>query len=106
MTANYRGLHFEYGFNEQDAYEAKMRGYRSHVWVVMEDGSTYPVTFFDMNRLAQELSAEAQEGRPFFAEPGLIVVVEVTIENMEAAARRLVQDGFFEHRQLERPQVI
>ncbi len=102
MTAKYRELYFEHGFNEQDAYEAQMRGYRSHVWVVFEDDSSHPVTFFDMNRLAQELTAEASEGRAFIAEPGLIVVLEVTMENMEGAARRLAQEGFFERRRLER----
>jgi hypothetical protein len=102
MKAQYKSLYFEYGFNEQDAHEARLRGYRSHVWVDVDDGSSYPVAFFDATRLSQELASEAQAGRPFLAEPGLIVVTEVTLENMEAAARKLVEEGFFENRPVRR----
>ena len=88
-------LIYEHEFDERDAHETRQRGYRSHVWVELDDGSKYPVTFFDCIRLQQELKSEASSGRAFVAEPGLIVLEEVTRENMEAAARTLANEGFF-----------
>lgn len=95
MADNFVRLIFEYGLSEQEVFEAKARGYCSHVWVELRDGSKYPVTFFDLVRLSQELDAEEQQGRPFVAEPGLIVVREITRENMEVAAKKLADEGFF-----------
>jgi len=93
-------LHFEDcyddGFGERDAFEALSRGYRSHVWAELDDGSRYQLTYYDVTRLAQTLEGEAGAGRPYFAEPGLIIVPEVTLANMEAAARALAAEGFFE----------
>ena len=87
---------FEDGFGERDAFEALSRGYRSHVWAELDDGSRYQLTFFDVTRLAQSLEVECKDGRPFFTEPGLIIVPEVTLAHMEAAARALAAEGFFE----------
>lgn len=90
-----RGLCFEGGFDERDAVEAEARGYRSLVWAEFEDGSRYQVTFYDLTRLAQTLEDERHAGRPFFSEPGLIVVERVTHRLMEAAVRALGREGFF-----------
>ncbi len=91
-------LIFECGFTEQDAFEVTVRGYRSHVWVELSDGSKHPVTFFDPVRLAEELAGEELAGRPFVGEPGLIILREVTRESMEQAARTLANEGFFDRR--------
>lgn len=88
-------LIFEHGIDEKDEFEARMRGYRSHVWVELSDGTKHRVTFFDPVRLTQELEQETELGRPFVGEPGLIVVPEVTKEYMETAARTLASEGFF-----------
>jgi hypothetical protein len=89
-------LVFEDGFSERDQMEARMRGYRSHVWVELDDGSRHRVTFYDVVRLSQTLEDEISAGRPYFAEPGLIILAEITLGNMEAAARALAEDGFFQ----------
>jgi hypothetical protein len=65
------------------------------VWAEFEDGSRYRVTFYNLTRLAQTLEDERQAGRPFFSEPGLIVVERVTHELMEAAVSALGREGFF-----------
>jgi hypothetical protein len=39
---------------------------------------------------------DAKAGNPYVAEPGLIVLPEVTLEYMQKAVRRLAQAGFFE----------
>jgi hypothetical protein len=88
-------LVFEHGMDEHDEAEAQMRGYRSHVWVEMSDGTRHRITFFDPVRLTQELEQETKLGRPFVSEPGLIIVPDVTREHMETAARTLADEGFF-----------
>ncbi len=91
-------LIFEYGFDERDEYEAEIRGYRSHVWAELDDGSHHLLTFYDVARLSQTLKDECSLGRMFFADPGLVVVSTVTRVNMETAARSLASDGFFSQR--------
>ncbi|WNG52083.1 hypothetical protein F0U60_54240 [Archangium minus] len=54
------------------------------------------VMSIDMTRLSQELADNCREGRPFFAEPGLIILEEVTRSRMEAAVRTLAAEGFFD----------
>lgn len=89
-------LVFEGGWSERDAYETPLRGYRSHVWAELEDGSRHRLTFFDVTRLSQELDDESKSGRPFLAEPGLVVLTQVTLANMEGAAQALAREGFFD----------
>ncbi len=89
---------FEYGFDERDQYEAEARGYRSHVWAELDDGSRHPLTFYDVTRLSQTLEDERSSGRLFVAEPGLVVLPAVTRVNMEDAARTLASEGFFSRR--------
>lgn len=91
-------LIFEFGFDERDEYEAETRGYRSHVWAELDDGSHHPLTFYDLTRLSQTLEDECSSGRMFFSEPGLVVVPAVTRVNMEEAARTLASEGFFTRR--------
>ena len=89
-------LIFEGGFDEREATESRDRGYRSHVWVELASGERYPVVFYDIVRLQQDLEHEAAEGNPFIAQPGLVVLLEVTKENMERAVCCLAEDGYFE----------
>lgn len=93
--ANFVKLVFEGGFDERDEWEAQVRGYRSHVRAELDDGSLHPLTFYDIARLSQTLEDECASGRMFFAEPGLVIVAEVTLANMERAARVLASEGFF-----------
>jgi hypothetical protein len=91
-----RRLIFDGGFSEQDEAEATLRGYRSHVWVELSDGSRHPVTFYDVTRLSQTLKDDCAAGRPFFSERGLVILPMVTLANMENAARVLSSEGYFE----------
>lgn len=88
-------LVFEYGFNDQDAYEAEGRGYLSHVSVDVGDGSLYPVVFYDAVRLQQDIDEEAKAGKPYLATPGMIVLAKVTLENMQRAVVDLYRGDFF-----------
>jgi|ERR1700686_2492789 len=84
-------------FDERSKSEMPLRGCLSHVLVELQDGSRYPVDFIDPVRLAQELKDNIKLNIPCYAEPGLIVLPEVTLEYIENAVRYLHQHGFFEH---------
>jgi hypothetical protein len=90
-------LRFVREFTAQDALEAQDRGYLSHVLVELDGGNLYPVFFYDPTRLQQDLAEGIRSGRPFVADPGMIVVPEVTPDAMRDAVDRLVGEGFFDH---------
>jgi hypothetical protein len=89
-------LVFKYPFDEAAAYDAEARGYLAYSSVELSNGARYPVVFYDPVRLQQDLEVEVSDGRAFIAEPGMIVVPEVTLDRMQAAIDRLFQDGFFD----------
>lgn len=99
MTAEHHPptLQFVTEFSERDAEEARARGYLSHVVVQFDGDRLYPVLFYDPVRLQQDLEEDAKFGHPFIAEPGMIIVPEVTREAMTYAVEHLAQEGFFEH---------
>jgi hypothetical protein len=88
---------FPQEYHERRELETPAKGWLSDVEVHLEDGRHYALTFFDPIRLAQELAADAQAGRPYFAEPGLVVLPEVSTASIEAAVPGLLRDGFFAH---------
>jgi hypothetical protein len=90
-------LVFEREFDDRAAAEAKSRGYLSHISVRVNGGDLFPVFFYDPVRLAQDLEEETKLGEPFLADPAMIVVPDVTIENMFKAASKLADRGFFEY---------
>ena len=97
----YPELVFEAPFDELDARD---RGYVSHASVRVAAGATYRVYFYDPDRLSQDLEYEVSIGRMCIAEPGLIVLPEITLENMQTAVRRLYAEGYFDGlRPLEEP---
>jgi hypothetical protein len=88
-------LVFDGPFDDREAAECKARGYRSHVWAELASGERYSIVFYDAVRLAQDLADEAEAGNPCIAEPGLIVLEELTEDNMQAAIERLADEGYF-----------
>ena len=89
-------LLFDYDYDDRVAYEAQARGYIRGVTVETADGKRHPVFFYDPTRLAQDLVEETKLGRPFVAEKGMIVLNDVTLENMMGAVRWLARHGFFD----------
>jgi hypothetical protein len=90
-------LRFAREFSEQDAMEAQSRGYLSHVFVELDEGNLYPIFFYDLTRLQQDLAENLRCGHPFIADPGMIVVSEISLQIMKDAVERLVDEGFFGH---------
>jgi hypothetical protein len=89
-------LIFSVPFGEREAFEAEARGHLAYASVKLPSGALIPVMFWDAVRLAQDLETEAEQGRSFIAEPGMIVLTSVTLENMEQAVRRLYAEWFFD----------
>ena len=89
-------LFFQYGFDERDQFEARSRGYMSHVQVRFSSGLGYSVCFYDCVRLQQDLEEEVRLGNVFIAEPGMIVLSEITPENIRRAVSKLDAEGFFD----------
>jgi hypothetical protein len=84
-------------YDEQAEFEATARGYLSHIVVQTEGGSRYQVQFYDPVRLAQDLTSETESGRGYLAEPNMIVLSEVSTENVRRAVHGLWREGFFKH---------
>lgn len=97
INDNYPKIHFGEDFEERDAFEAAMRGYISHVTIETEEGTHYPVFFYDPIRLKQDLESGLSFGKPCIGEPGLIILPSVTIENIHTAIQYLWKQGYFSH---------
>ncbi|BAZ12465.1 hypothetical protein NIES4071_42960 [Calothrix sp. NIES-4071] len=93
--ADYPKLSFKYGWDDRDDEETFRKGYRSDGIVQSPEGEIYPVYFIDPIRLQQDLEAEEDNGSAFLAEPGLIILPEVTREAMENVVRQLCEQGYF-----------
>jgi len=55
----------------------------------LDDGCRYAVYFSDPMRLQQDVDEAVKSGRPCFAEPGLIIVPEVTVQTIQDAVQFL-----------------
>jgi hypothetical protein len=77
--------------------EAQSRGYLSHVLAEFSDGRLFPLFFYDIDRLKQDLDANIRRGHSFIADAGMIVVPEITLEIMEQAVIQASKEGFFDH---------
>lgn len=88
---------FPEAYDERAEYETLAKGWLSQVIVQSEDGSRYSVSFIDPVRLQQDMEEYARLGTPYFTEPGLIVLSEVTAESIRKAIRELWGQGYFNH---------
>jgi hypothetical protein len=84
-------------FDARAEYEAPLKGYLRDVEVRLEDGSRFLLCFVDPVRLQQTLEDDVASGRPYYTEPGLVVLPEVTTEAIRKAVPGLLADGFFQH---------
>jgi hypothetical protein len=87
---------FPDGYDERREWETPAKGWLSGVEVHLADGRRYALTFYDPVRLTQTLEDDARAGRPYFAERGLVVLLEVSTAAIKAAVPGLVRDGFLD----------
>lgn len=90
-------FHFPEEFDDRAEYEMALKGHLGYSEVELPGGSRYPVFFFDPIRLRQELESVTRQGRSVVAEPGMVVIPEVTRENILRAVEELVRERFFDH---------
>jgi hypothetical protein len=95
MSKNNPRIIFPEGFDERDQYEMALRGCLSHAFVELENGERYAVNFIEPTRLAQDLTDYIESKIPCYAEPGLIVVPEVTLSSIQEAVNYLYDRDFF-----------
>lgn len=96
MRPEHPSLSFETPFDERAQFEARAAGYLSGVLVEQSDGSAYHVVFYDCTRLAQDLEYEVSTGRMCVADPGMIVLPEITLDNIRIAVEKLTREGYFD----------
>lgn len=95
MEKNKAKVVFPDGFHDRAAFEMPAKGWLS-AQVEMKDGRLFSVHFSDPCRLRQDLEESVRAGRPYFAEPGLIVLPEVTTDTVKTAVQTLCERGFFD----------
>lgn len=79
-------------YDERGEWEAKEKGWLDGVELRLADGKTQPLFFYDPVRLAQDLEAEARQGRPCVGQAGMIVIPEVTREAILTAVEKLLDE--------------
>jgi hypothetical protein len=83
-------------WQDGDELLIRSKGYFCHNYVELEDGRRHQICFFDHVRISQELEVNLKIDKPYFIEEALIVLPEVTIENMQKALIEAKRIGFFE----------
>ena len=73
-------IEFPDGYDERSEFETPLKGYLRNVVVHLENGLRYKLFFIDPVRLRQDLEEEAKAGRGYYAEPGMVILPEVTAE--------------------------
>ncbi len=84
-------------WQEDDETVINQKGWFCHNQVELANGNRYQICFFDKDNLVGVLNHSEKEGKPFFIENALIVLSEVTIENMNAAIIEAEKLNFFEN---------
>ena len=87
---------FPEGFDDRDEAEMTSKGFLTGSVLELPDGRRFPVTFFDPIRLAQDLEQAGQHGVSVVAEPGLLVVPEVTSDAIKVVLDELTRQRFFD----------
>lgn len=87
-------VHFPEWYDERGEWEAESKGWLQGVIVELPSGERHSTLFYDPVRLAQDWDAESL---PYLAEPGLIVIRDVTRSAILETADALYREGFFEH---------
>lgn len=77
-------------------YEAVNKGYRNDVLVKIQE-DYYNLRVYDVVRLKQDFDSEVEEYGYYSTEPNLVLVTEVTSENVIKIISRLYDDGYFHH---------
>jgi hypothetical protein len=86
---------FPDGFNQRHQHEMTLRGCLSDALVELANGEQYDVDFIEPSRLAHDLAGYVAANIPCYAEPGLIVIQEITMDSIHEALHYLCDHDFF-----------
>ena len=93
--ADYPRLVFAHAVDERDMAP---HGYRGDVIVEFADGQSFPVYFYEPDAIREELDGRMKSGfGQFVAEPGLVVIPEITVAAMKSSVLELIEVGYFTH---------
>ena len=93
--ADYPRLVFVHDVDERDMAP---HGYRGDVHLQLVDGQSYPVYFYEPDAIREELEARRRSGfGQFMAEPGLVVIPDITLTAMKSSVSELIEVGYFTH---------
>jgi hypothetical protein len=92
---DYPRLVFAHDVNDRDMAP---HGYRGDVVVELGDSEAFPVYFYDPEAIREELDGRIRSGfGRFVAEPGLVVIPEITLAAMKSSVLELIEIGYFTH---------
>ena len=93
--ADYPRLVFAHDVDDRDMAP---HGYRGDVVVELADREAFPIYFYDLSAIREELDARIKSGfGRFVAEPGLVVIPEITLTGMKSSVWELIEIGYFDH---------
>jgi hypothetical protein len=93
--ADYPRLVFAHDVDDRDLAP---HGYRGDVVVETADGEAFPVYFYEPCAVREELDGRMRSGLgQFVAEPGLVVLPEITLAGMKSSVLELLEVGYFSH---------
>jgi hypothetical protein len=93
--ADYPRLVLTYDVDDRDLAP---HGYRGDVVVEFADGGAFPLYFYEPDAVREELDARLRSRLgQFVAEPGLVVIPEITLARMKSSVLELIEVGYFNH---------
>lgn len=99
MTLMHTAFTFHYpdDFDDRAVLEMTDKSYLAGAAVELPGRGRFAVSFFTPTRLRQELESVVGHGGSVLAEPGLVVIPDVTPEAILRAIPELIADGFFDY---------
>lgn len=82
--------------SELDEFEAISKGYRNDVFINVSN-KLFNVSVYDIVRLQQDFESELEEYGYFSIEPNLVLVKEVSKEQISLTVNKLFKQGYFDN---------
>jgi hypothetical protein len=93
-------LTFPLGFNERDEWEMERKGF-VYAFLEYKDGRKYSVMFIDPVRLRQDIQDTLQSGSSYYFERNMVVLPDVTMNEIQNIIPDLIRNGFLLNREPE-----
>ena len=77
-------------------YEAVSKGYRNDVYVSVSN-TLYSIIVYDIVRLQQDFESELEQYGYYSIEPNLVLVKEVSKENIHLTVKALNEQNYFDN---------